>query len=634
MAVRSPLLLSVAIAVFCLTFLVFSPALDYEFLNWDDEARILESPEIRGLDPYSIQQMFATFRVSNYTPLERLSCAIDYQIWGFNPWGFHFTNIVFHCLNASLVFCLAWRLFSISTDDGQPKRYRFTLACAISALAFSLHPLRIESVVWISERRDVLCLFWTLLSTLVYLEANLTPIQSIKRGRYHLLAFLFFILALLSKATAVILPIILLLLDIYPLKRIKHLKSEASLIVKCVGEKFPYLMLSLVLGLVAIWGQQDLQAMPGLASYPLAPRIAHSFKSIIFYIQQWILPWSLSPFYPSPSAMASWWQKDVLLSASCFFVVSIYSIFIFKKRPALSLAWWSYVFLILPFSGLLQAGIQAAADRYTYFSTIPFALLLGVGLYQVLRTDFQSWIHVLTASFCCLLIFAYAVGTWQLLPIWKNSSTLWEYTIRIASHDQIPLNNFSSALTREKRYYLAKVMAREAIRRSPDWDSAWHNYAVALSLAGNRDLAIEAFHQTLKINPNSGSSHFALANLLYLKGDFRQAQVHYFQSLQDGLTPERLTNLGITLYQNRQPDFAMKYLSWAAKQNYSRAFMLWADIHGSAGNYEIARALLSEGHRRTQDPQILRYRRKFIEKDAKLSNQEKQRLLQELPNSN
>jgi protein O-mannosyl-transferase len=620
-------------AVFVITFLIFSPALDYSFLNWDDDALVRENPYIRNLSLEGIVVLFSSYCGSNYTPFERVSYALDYKVWGMNPWGFHFTNILLHSLNACGVFILSLKVFSLSfPSEGQSYARKCAFA-ALGAFIFALHPLRLESVVWISERRDVLSLFFLLPCVVCYLEYAKTAAHTRKGEFLYWIAFLLFVSSLLSKASGVTLPMVLLLLDFFPLKRFDFSWPRFPSMLRCILEKIPFLVVSLIIGLVAISGQHMGGAMPSDVVYPWSARIANSFLAIVFYVQKWLIPYPLSPLYETASHHASILDLKVL---GCFLwicLMTIYSFRMIRKRPGLIVAWFTFLVIILPFTGLLQAGRQSATDRYTYVSMISFAMILSAWLYAVFTSDRKTLQKVLGGG-VALWIGSLVLIHINQIPVWENSISLWEKVLEEIPHEQIPLNNLSCALVAEKKYHLAVVMSRAATQKAPRWDDAWYNYGVALSRCGYRDRSIVAFREAVRINPGFGGAHFALANLLFLKGDYRDARPHYFQAVQEERKPEYLVNLGIALNQTGTPSLAIKYLSWAAFQNDATAFIAWARILASRSELEQARGLLSVAYRRIPDERILELQRDLIEKDPRLSAQAKRGLLNALPRAN
>lgn len=371
--------------------------------------------------------------------------------------------------------------------------------------------------------------------------------------------------------------------------------------------------------------------MISLQRYPWDIRIVNAFGVIVAYVQKTGLPWPLSPLYGAPPRVVSWLDSAVALSVAWGCLISFYSIWMVRRRPAITAAWWSFGIMILPLTGLLQAGIQMTADRYTYLSTIPFALLAGAGLWAAIRAGSSGIMRFVAITGCMAILGALALRTRDQLPVWKNGGTLWENVLREIPNDPTALNNDTTALIHGGDHHLAQVMSREAVRLHPRWDLAWHNHGLALSLCGRRDDAIHALRHSLELNPGSGETHFALGNLLLLKGDAAQARRHYFHAIQDAITNERLTNLGAALAETGQAAPAMKYLSWAALRGDALAYVLWANILAQQNAFEAARSLLAMGYRHTRDPSIVEAHRALIDRDPRLSDAEKNALRATLP---
>ena len=286
--------------------------------------------------------------------------------------------------------------------------------------------------------------------------------------------------------------------------------------------------------------------------------------------------------------------------------------------------------MILPFTGLLQTGNATIADRYTYVATIPFAFLFGA-FFIYLQNSFNLLIRLSVV----LIYFSFlGVRTYQQISVWKNSRTLWEHTLQEVPYEFNPLNNYSAALVKDKKNFLAQVISRAAIRQCPNWDVGWYHHGVSLSLVGRKEEAISAFRRTIEINPDLGEAHFALGNLLFLKGSFIDARRHYFKAIQDEIEGERLTNLGLALNDTGYPELAMKYLSWAVLRKESRAYMIWAMILAKqSGSFEQARSLLLLGYKHTHDPEIPKFFAQWIEKESRLSDQDREKLFRGFPSS-
>lgn len=587
-----------SVAICLLNFIVFSPALWGKFLNWDDGARVTENAEIREISISSVGYMFRAFCVSNYTPLERLSCAIDYHLWGLDPWGFHLTNILFHALNAVWVFLLSWRLMECAKGATHPPEAR-ALASALASLLFALHPLRVESVAWISERRDVLSLFFLLPSLLAWIESVRAPFGSRVALFWRLTSWGLFAASLLSKATGVTLPVVMMLMDFWPLRRFRRGSGNLSNMRRCVMEKMPFFILSVVAGLVAIWGQAQSGGMVRAESYGFAARGINVGTAIVFYLQQWIFPQRLSPLYPMPSRTVEWTHLQTWLPTIWVILITAWVWRRQAARPALALGWSSFLVMILPLSGLLQSGGALGADRYTYVAMIPLAILLGslaLGMHR----------GVLMALVLCL-----GFWTWKTerqITIWQDSRTLWEYVAQEVPRESLPLNNLATAWMMDGEFHNARVLLLEAVRLTPRWDTAWFNLGVAAQQLNLREEALVAFRRVLTLSPDSGSTHARVGDLLLLRGEATSARKHYLAAAKEDSRLVNPLNLALALVQTRCFERAEEILAQEALKGDPDAYALWAEILEKRGRMDQARQMLDLGYRHTRSPLLLKRR--------------------------
>ena len=595
-------------AVFAITFAVFSTGLDHEFLNWDDGGLVAGATEIRSLNADSVYRIISTFLNSNYTPLERLSYALDYRVWGMDPFGFCLTNILLHSLNSALVFILALQLLAQAFPDrGAATADHGAVRCwsaACAALAFGIHPLRVESVTWIAERRDVLSLFWLLVTVLLHLRAIAAPEGFSRRSWLRMGSWLAFVCSVLSKAAGVTLPVVLLLMDFYPLRRCSLGSPDRWWLVRCVVEKIPWFLLALVAGLVAVWGQSSRGAMIHPEVYPWAARGLNACVAIVFYAHHWLVPWPLYPVYPTAPRQVSLFEDPVFLSVGLVCLLGWGSLRIARSRPGVCVVWWSYFVMILPFTGLLQAGNPFAADRYTYLATIPFCLLVGGMLYEFFVAHGLRMARAALA-WTLLALAGWSVLTLRQIPVWQNSLVFWPHVLGGAPNEFNPLNNYSTALMGAHQPYLACVMARETTRAKPRWDVGWHNLGVALSVTGRGEAAVSALRRALGLNPSAADTHLALAKVLFRQGDAMGARQHAFASLRNQVTTDGFITLALVLHGSGEPGLARKYLAAAILAGDSDGWLVWAEILAGEGRLEEAQSLLNTGYQKTRDPRFL-----------------------------
>src|SRR4030095_12872355 len=288
--------LLIALIVAIATFVVFLPSLSNQFVNWDDYETLVDNPHYRGLSWGHVRWMFTTFHMGHYQPLSWLTLGLDYLLWGTNPFGYHLTNLVLQSANAVVFFFLARlllkRAFKLANDKSN---IHLDLAAGLAALLFSIHPLRVESVVWATERRDVLSGLFFLMTLYGYVRSH-TDANEKSRRSWVALSLGAFVLSLGAKASAITLPLVLVLIDIYPLRRLRGAwrswpKPQA---IKILWEKLPFAVLAIVLAIIAIFAQQSAGALRPVQQYFISYRVGQALYGIIFYLWKSILPFNLS----------------------------------------------------------------------------------------------------------------------------------------------------------------------------------------------------------------------------------------------------------------------------------------------------------------------------------------------------
>ena len=402
------------------TLATFSPALWFAFVEWDDFSNFVTNAGYRGLTWTHLQWMLTSVHGGHWIPATWATLGLDYVIWGTDPFGYHLTNVLLHVTNAMFVFFVARRLLRAAMPDVSCVALQWGAGAA--ALLFSLHPLRVESVAWVTERRDVLSgLFW-LLAVLAYLRAPERSGQ--KSGAWKLASLLCFLVAVMAKSITVTLPVVLLVLDVYPLRR----AGERPL--RLLLEKTPYLPIVLMgvgMALVAA-------PVTPLNDLSFGQRVALSAYSVSFYIATTIFPSGLSPLYELP--------RSIDLVASRFLVpfitvatTTIVAFMVRRRWPGLLAAWMAYVVMISPVSGMLHRGLQLVADRYSYLSCLPWALLFGA-LVALVATRILAgapprvvWRFAAIASLCVLGVLP--VLAWRQLPVWRNGEALWQHALTV-----------------------------------------------------------------------------------------------------------------------------------------------------------------------------------------------------------
>lgn len=385
----------------------------------------------------NLHWMMLATEESNWHPLTWLSWALDYQIYGgLNPSGFHLTNNLLHAINSALVMLLAWRTYRLAISHADEKRD--SLKCLVAAfcagLLFAVHPQHVESVAWVAERKDVLCMLFTLLAMLAWISYA-TSGESL-RQRYHGLSLLCFVLAAMAKPMAVTLPVVLLVLDFYPLQRTpwNQPESEEKNAISAkdlLREKAWFFLVSALLAVITLYAQQG-----AISSVPLSTRVINAFNSCLLYLQKLAWPTELSPFYPFSVDPNGAFLASDLLPVIPFAVVTVAVVYAWRRgKPYWLAAWAFYLVTLSPVIGIVSVGSQGAADRYAYFPTLPVYLLAGAGVLWVLR-HWPRWLGNCAPIAVIVLAVILAGLTRAQVPVWHDPLSLWS-----SAYSQFPDNS-------------------------------------------------------------------------------------------------------------------------------------------------------------------------------------------------
>lgn len=449
------------VVVFVLSAIVFVPVLWGTFLNWDDNVLFLENPHFRGLGAEHWQWMCTTFFYGHWQPLSWLSYALDYVAWGLAPLAWHATNWLLHSVNAVLVFLLC-RSF-----QKKPANRASLLAAMLASALYAVHPLRVETVAWLSTRGYLLGTGLCLLSVLFYMRA-------VRREHYPFWALLFFTAAALTKGICMMIPLVLLLIDWFPLRCIASIRTA----IMCFVEKIPFLCLSLLTGGMAFWAKSAAGGMASIKHHGISERIVQAVYGIWFYIFKGISPQQLSPLYCKRPGLDAMILSFVLTTAVAVLL------FIFRRRiKALLVGFGSAFLLIFPMIGITQSGSQLFADRFTYLAAIPIAVLLAVGLERLVR--FRK--PVIIFLFGLVLVFSFQSVVW--CGSWQNDLALWESALSVDEKNPQAWNSAGLALKQRGEYQKARVYFTRAVQLNLGYVQAWHNRALVSALLEEYELA-------------------------------------------------------------------------------------------------------------------------------------------------
>jgi protein O-mannosyl-transferase len=491
------------------TALAFWPVVTFSFVNWDDDKLLLANPFFRGLAWQNLRWMLTSFRTGPYQPLSWLSYALDFTLWGMDPRGYHLTNLILHAVNAGLMAALSLRLLRKALPSESGRSQAAVLAAAlISALVFATHPLRAESVAWVTERRDVLAGLFTLATLIFYCD---------ERPRLALAAYA---LSLLSKGMGVSLPFLLLVLDWWPLKRSQ-------------GSKVPFFLLAAAAGAVGVWGQS---ATGSLELVPLSPgiRLLQALWAGWFYFAKTLWPTGLMP----AREVMDYQALGRLGPGAAAFVAATAAAWFWRKRaPGFAAAWTAHVLAFLPVSGLWRFGPLIAADRYSYFICLPWAVMAG-GLWLMVWDKARgAWREAWAAAVLGLLLVLAGFGRVQALT-WEDSGSLWRHALAVDPGNAAAHNDLGVFYLDQRRYAEALDELTQAVAARPGNADAHNNRAGALDALGRDEEAALELRAAIELRPHPG--YWVNLGMIYSRlGRLGQAQAAYEAALrlQPGYEP-------------------------------------------------------------------------------------------------
>lgn len=564
------------------TFSVYWQVHNYEFINFDDDLYITDNLNVQaGLTIESITWAFTTIHASNWHPLTWLSHMLDCQLYGLNPEGHHVTNLLFHIANSLLLFFVFKRMTG-----------HFWRSAFLASL-FAIHPLHVESVAWISERKNVLSTFFWMLTMWSYIWYVQHP-----RIDKYLLVILFFILGLMSKPMLVTLPFVLLLLDYYPLCRFHKSGGnidtiQRSKVFRLILEKLPFFILVGISSAITFYAQKNGEAVKSMDLFPVQARIANALIAYASYILKMLYPSRLAVLYPHPGSYP-WWQ----ITGACFLLlyISCMAIRFIKRHPYFIIGWLWFLGTLVPVIGLVQVGDQSMADRYTYIPLIGIFFIISWGIPELL----QRWRHskkIITIT-ATITLFILMLATFTQTGYWKNSITLFEHTLMLTKNNFKTHNNLGVAFQKKGVIDDAIKHFKEALRIKPDCEDAHYNLGNAYKKEGLIDKAIKQYEEVLRIKPDHVDAHNNLGNALKEQGLLDDAIRHYKEVLR--IKPDYVkaySNLGVVLEKQGLIEDAIKYYEEAlrikpdyanAHSNLGVALFHKGDINGAIEHFRKA----------------------------------------------
>jgi protein O-mannosyl-transferase len=561
---------AICLALAAAVLIVFGQVVHHDFLNVDDNLYVYKNPQVfAGLTWDGIAWAFTHAHGANWHPLTWLSHMLDCQFYGLRPGGHHVTNVLLHAANAVLLFLVLRRMTSTTWQS------------ALVAALFAIHPLRVESVAWIAERKDVLSGFFFMLTLWAYVkyvsgarcqvsggEANakgqmlkaktLQPSAfSLQPCLWYCLTVFFFALGLMSKPMLVTVPFVLLLLDYWPLNRVPGVRCQVSGAetpssnltprpshLTLLVEKLPMLALVVVSAALSIWAQAQMNTIVTTAKLPLLSRLANTVVSYVVYIGQMVFPDQLVAYYPHPFDGLP--QSVILGSVLALTVITVAAILLRRRFPCLPVGWFWYLGMLVPVIGLVQVGEQSHADRYTYLPQIGLYLVIAWGLGEVSsRWSRSKWFLTLGGIICLVVL---ATCAWRQTQYWKNSEILWKRTLACTPPNWAVENYLGDYLSDNGRPDEAIAHFRRAAELSPDTPAVRFNLGYALYQGSQMAEAQKELEAALELNPEMTDARIGLGVVLYSLGKIEPAIRQYQQVLARNPTnTAALSNLGVAL---------------------------------------------------------------------------------------
>jgi tetratricopeptide (TPR) repeat protein len=498
-----------AFAVALVAFFFYLPAANGLFVNWDDGLYIAENPAMLSAKLRTLKWYLTAVVAANWHPLTMLSYAMDINLWGAPAArGFHLTNVFLHALNTGLVFLVSLKLFGLALVARENDKKAFW-GSAITALLFALHPLHVESVAWISERKDVLYSFFFLIGVGLYLRY----VHGERPRLWYALSLFAFILSLLSKPMAVTMPALLLILDYYPLKRL----SLRSLL-----EKAPFFALSLASSITTVWAQKTGGALMGLEAFPLGTRVLVAFRAYAFYVYKTFLPTNLAPLYPYPKDIGAG-SLEALGSIVFFMAASAAAIYLVKKSRLYLALWLYFVTALLPVIGIIQVGAQPAADRYMYLPGL--ALFMGASALFVKLSGGKVVQQAALASIAVIIIFGHL--TVKQIGRWHDPLSLWSYAISVYPDVPVAHNNLGDFFYHSGKYKEALPAFDKAIEIDPAYAKAHYNRGDARFKLGDLNGALADYSKAIELNPGFAEAYYNRGTTYGEFGEYKLAIADY-----------------------------------------------------------------------------------------------------------
>ncbi len=551
----------IVILLIVMSCLAFGRIAENNFINLDDNEYILENHHIQtGLNSQSIKWAFTSVIKGNWHPLTLLSHMLDWSLFGANASGHHLVSLFLHIGTIILLFLF----LNKTTNNIWP--------AAFAAAFFALHPLRVESVAWASERKDVLSMFFGI--ACLYAYVFYAEVSKISR---YLLCLILFAMSLMSKPMMVTLPFVLMLLDYWPLKRWQKEMNEPkqsrfNAAGKLLLEKIPFLCMTIVSCIVTLWAQNKDNLVVSFDSLPFPQRFSNAIVSCAAYLGKTIWPFNLAVFYPFEYFLPLW---KIIISGMILIIITLAVLYYIKKLPFLFVGWFWYLGTLVPVIGLVQVANQAMADRYTYLPSIGIAIMLAWGIPVLFSRENTKKMFLLWAGVAVIIFLA--VLTWRQCGYWKNSATLFSHALRVTENNHLAHNNLGLTFIKEGRIREAIYHYNKTISIVPDVYFYYINRGIAYTRAGEYQPALNDYNKAVSLAPNNPDAY-------YFRGSFYGKNGQHQLAIEDFNKAISLNPDYILAYNNRGNVYADMAQYQNAIENYNEAIRLNPDYADACNN--------------------------------------------------
>lgn len=515
-----------------LTLAVFWQILGFDFVDFDDMDYVVNNFHLQqGFTPHNVVWAMRTFACGNWHPMVWISLLIDHELSGMDPMVYHLSNLLLHLANALLLFWILRRM------TGSVWRSAFVAAL------FAVHPTHVESVAWVSERKDVLsALFWMLT-----IWAYMGYVKKPGIGKYVLMTVVF-IIGLMSKLMLASLPIVLLLLDLWPLGRLDA-KNMASSIRRLAFEKIPLVVITAGVTIITFVAQRSGRMVQSMEMVTAASRIENFFAGYFHYLVKAAFPVKLGILYPYIHSRPIW---EVAGMALLLIAITVFTIRAWKTHPYLAVGWLWFIITMLPVIGLVKLGKESYPDRYTYVPLIGLFIMVAWGAAAIVARMGRPWLRYATGVLAIVIVCCCAVLSYNQAGYWKNNMALFGHAVEVSPDSSNARMYYASILNQNGDWQSAEVQINKAIELDPKSAEAYFTYGVMLEQHGLQDKAMRQYEEAIRVYPKLSEAHNNLGMALVNRGKLDEGKSHYEAALSamPNLAPARINLAAIYIQQN------------------------------------------------------------------------------------